>query len=69
MSSKMFKRHFCQSQKYLAKHLRPFFNAVFNADSEIVFIYFLSCLELEILKLKAYDYLYYYFLFQSCVAS
>ena len=60
MSSKMFKRHFCQSQKYLAYHLRPFFNAVFDADSEIVFIYFLYCLELEILELKAYDYLHYY---------
>ena len=48
----MFKRHFFRSLKYFQTHLRPFFNVVFNADSEYVFIFFLSCLELEKLELK-----------------
>ena len=48
----MFKSHFCRSQKYFEVHLRPYFNVVFNADSEFVFNFFLSCLELEKLKLK-----------------
>ena len=54
MSSKMFKRHFCQSQKYFQTHLRPFFNVVFNADSESIFSFFLSRLEMEINQ-KHYD--------------
>ena len=52
MSSKMLGRHFCRSQKYLLTHLRPFSKADFNADSESVFSFSLSCLELEKLELK-----------------
>ena len=56
MSSKMFKRHFCRSQNFFKTHLTPFFNVVFNADSESVFKNFLSHLEpikseLKILKI------------------
>ena len=47
MFSEMFKRHFCRSQEISEKHLRPFFNAIFHALSESVFIFFLSCLEVE----------------------
>ena len=36
-------------------HLRPFFNVVFNADSESVFNSFLSCLEPKKLELKVYE--------------
>ena len=40
-------RIFADSKKKIQLHLRPFFNAVFHALSESVFIFFLSCLELE----------------------
>ena len=55
MSSKMFKRHFCRSQKYFQTYLRPFFNEVFNADSESIFSFFLSRLEMEINQKQHHD--------------
>ena len=43
--------------KLFKMHLRPFFNAIFHALSESVFIFFLSSLELEKFELK-----YFYFI-------
>ena len=48
----MFKRHFCRSQKYFLTHLRSFFNVILNADSEYVFSFVVSYLELEKNDLK-----------------
>ena len=42
-------------KKNTQMHLRSFFNAVFNADSESVFSFSLSCLELEKLVLKVFQ--------------
>ena len=50
----MFKSHFCGPKKKFKMYLRPFFNEFFNADSESVFIFFLSCLELQKLELKVF---------------
>ena len=55
MSSKMFKSHFCRFRKLFGMHLRPFFNVVFNADSESVFNSFLSFLQPKKLELKVYE--------------
>ena len=34
--------------------MKPFFNVIFNGDSEYVFIFFVSCVELEKLEFKVY---------------
>ena len=52
MSSKMIKRHFCRSENFFKTYLTPFFNVVFNADSESVFKSFLSHLEPKKSELK-----------------
>ena len=59
MVSTMFKSHFCGPKKNLKKHLRPFFNEFINADSESVFNFFLSCLELEKLEVKVFKILHH----------
>ena len=57
-----------KSQKISETHLTTFFNAVFHVLLEFVFIFFLSCLELEKLELKDLATLLF-FSFQSLVAS
>ena len=44
------------TKKNIQMHLRRFFNAVFHALSESVFIFFLSCLELIKLEVKDLAY-------------
>ena len=48
----MFQEGFLPIPKIFQLHLTPFFNTVFHALLESVFIFFLSCLELEKLELK-----------------
>ena len=45
---------FLSIPKIFQNYLRPFFNVVFNADSESIFSFFLSRLEMEINQ-KHYD--------------
>ena len=51
----MFGRHFYRSQNICKMNLKPFYYAGFNADSEYVFSFFLSCLEVEKFKLKVFQ--------------
>ena len=46
-------------QKKFEMYLRPLFNVFFYADSESVFNFFLSCLELEKLELKIYEIMHH----------
>ena len=60
----MFQEGFLPIPKKFQLHLRPFFNAVFHALLESVFIFFLSCLELEKLELKDLATLLFFFHFK-----